>query len=185
MNTVFSSPMGGSDVPWMRPPRNEIPALVRTPDLVAGSSKATVFVAGLRVFSAGIEARFEVRFADGEPPAGVFDELTSLLRNDRGDDPAKFRVLLRYSDGSVASNRGQTQPVEPSDRLARNSPPVMARSGNAVIGAVTEISYWCWPLPGGPRGPRQAPGVVAVCRKNSSMLCTALVNSSSVTGLVT
>jgi hypothetical protein len=147
MNVAFTSPMGGSDVPWRRPPRNEIPALIPTPDLVATSSKATVFVAGLRIFSTGIEARFEMRFAGGEPPADAVDELTALLRTDRGDDPAKFKVLLRYPDGSVASNRGQTQPAEPSDRLARNSPPVMARSGNAVIGAVTEISYWSWPLP--------------------------------------
>jgi hypothetical protein len=145
--TAFTSPMGGSDVPWMRPARNEIPILMPTPDLVATSSKATVFVPGLRIFSTGIEARFEVRFAGGEPPEDVVDELTSLLRNDRRDDPAKFRVVLRYSDGSEASNRGQTQPVEKSERIARNSPPVMARSGNAVIGAVTEISYWCWPLP--------------------------------------
>jgi hypothetical protein len=147
VSTVFTRPMGGSDVPWRRPPRNEIPTLMPTPDLVATSSKATVFVAGLRIFSTGIEARFEARFAGGEPSAGVVDELTSLLRNDRLDDPAKFRAVLRYSDGSLASNRGQTQPVEPADRIARNSPPVMIRSGNAVIGAVTEISYWCWPLP--------------------------------------
>lgn len=147
MNFVATAPMGGSDVPWRRPPINEIPTLVPTPDFIATSSKATVFVAGLRVFSIGIEAKFEMRFASGEPSEAVVDELTSLMRNDRQDDPTKFRVLVRYSDGSVASNRGPAEPVEPSDRIARNSPPVIARSGKTAVAAVTEISYWCWPIP--------------------------------------
>jgi hypothetical protein len=102
---------------------------------------------GLRIFSIGFEVKFEMRFASGEPPADVVDELKSLMRNDRRDDPAKFRVVARYPDGSVASNRGPTQPIEPSDRIARNSPPVMVRSGNAVVAVATEVSYWCWPIP--------------------------------------
>jgi hypothetical protein len=146
--TVFGSTSAGrADFPWMRTPVNEVPACVSTPEFFVESPQAALFVAGLRIFSTGIEVRFDLRFRGGSPPQDAVDELTSLMRGHRERDDAGLHLGLRYPDGGIAENRGEGVPVEAQIRAERKSPPLMTPSGRMSAGAVTELSYWCWPIP--------------------------------------
>ena len=148
MSTPSTFTLSGAGSSRALPPRDEVPGFVATPDFTAVGRRAVVFTTGVRVFSTGVEIRFEIRFPATEELSAEFAEnLAALVRDDRRQDPDRLRVSLRYADGRVAANHGP-HPAVPVGSEDQEPAPFMTRSGApAAFGGRTEFSYWICPVP--------------------------------------
>ena len=147
VTTVGTISAGKAEFPWMRAPLDEAPAILETPDLVVTSETVALFIAGLRVYSTGIEVRLEVRFKGDRPSTEAVAEFQSLMQGDRERGSGRLNFGMRYPDGTLSENMGLNAPVSPAMRIAQGSPPLVTLSGRATVGSFAEVGYWCWPLP--------------------------------------
>lgn len=114
-----------------RPPDNEVPAVLAIEKVLGATEDVAFFLAGMRVYSTGVEFEVEARLRPGAR-IGDEDRIWEVLSGHR----SRERVLLgvEFADGRRGSNLGAGEV-----RLCST------RSGGSTGSA--EATYFCAPLP--------------------------------------
>lgn len=133
---------GPMEMQWGRhariKPRNEVPTLVPSEHVIARTDEVAVRIAAPRVYSSGVELRFE---AWVRRPSDVRTNLHGGPR----PDGKQFLLGVEFADGRTATNQQRRQ-----FDLSEDQPALMPGSGSSGNGT-SSAQFYLTPLP--PNGP--------------------------------
>lgn len=138
---------------WWQAPETELPILVAAPEILAATEHVAVAVAGVAVYSDGIELRIERRLRRNGLALREWNELTGAFMEHMpygsADPGGRFRVGLVLADGTKVTDAspffgGGDPMAEPGEyMLSRRE----QGGGGGAHAYSTADHLWLWPLP--------------------------------------
>ena len=139
-------------MPWWGAPEDELPAMLPVAELLAVTDHAAVVLAGVAVYSGGVEFRIEGHLRRGDLSAEDWRALCEALIEHHpygGDRSARLRLGVELGDGEqVLADRPFSWDIDPD---AEPQGHVLTRTGGGGGGGGRTYTYtdrlWLWPLP--------------------------------------
>lgn len=138
---------------WWQAPENELPVLVAAPEILAATDHVAVAVAGVAVYSDGIELRIERRLRRHGVALQEWNELTGAFMEHMPYGSAypggRFRVGMVLVDGTTVTDASPF--FGAGDPMAQPDGYVLSRreqGGGGGMHAYSSADHlWLWPLP--------------------------------------
>lgn len=138
---------------WWQAPENELPILVAAPEILAATEHVAVAVAGVAVYSDGIELRVERRLRRNGVPLKQWNELAGSFMEHMGYGSAnpegRFRVGMVLADGTKVTDTspffGGGDPTAEPDGYTLTRREQGGGGGPHAYSSADHL--WLWPLP--------------------------------------